>query len=167
MKRLLKLLVIATLLLPLVTGSVAVISGFGDPWGMGARNPWGVFITAALPFLVPGFSQVFAWPLTFGIAILLSPLALFRKRMVYLIAILLILAPICGAWLLGWMLAPDYLDTLFGGRSYVPGRLDSGTWKFGVYLLTDAAVLQATVGWWFWRERASNPPLQRTAESGR
>lgn len=167
MKRLLKLLVIATLLLPLVTGSVAVISGFGDPWGMGARNPWGVFMTAALPFLVPGFSQVFAWPLTFGIAILLSPLALFRKRMLYLIAILLILAPMCGAWLLGWMLAPDYLDTLFGGRSYVPGQLDSGTWKFGVYLLTDAAVLYATVGWWFWRERASNPTLQRTAQSGR
>ena len=161
MKRLLSLIVIATLLLQLVTGSVAVISGFGDPWGMGARNPWGVFMTAALPLFVPGFSQVFAWPLTFGIAILLSPLALFGRRKLYLIAILLILAPMCGAWLLGWMLAPDYLDTLIGGRSYVPGQLDSGTWKFGVYLLTHAAILYATVSWLFWRELASNPSLRR------
>ena len=156
MKRLLKLLAIATLLLPVITGLVAVFSGFGDPWGMGAKDPRGVFITAALPFLIPGFLQVFAWPLTFGIALLLSPLALLRKRLVYFIAILLIIAPMCGAWLMGWILDPDYLDTLFGGRSYVPGRLDSGTWKFGVYLLTDAAVLFAVVGWWFLRDRAED-----------
>ncbi len=81
---------------------------------------------------------------------------LLGKRILYLAAALLIVAPVCGAWILGWMLAPDYLDTLFGGKSYVPGRLDSDTWKFGVYALTDAAVLSAVVGWWFWRERAPN-----------
>ena len=163
MKRLLKLLLVATLLLPLATGSVAVVSGFGDPWGMGARDPWGVFVTAALPILPPGLYQLLAWPLTFGIAILLSPLALFRKRQFYLIAVLPILAAMGGAWLLGWTLAPEYLNTLLDDRTYVPGKLNSGVWKFGMYLLTNVAVLSAIVSWWFWRDDASNPSLQRTA----
>lgn len=54
MLRLLKLLLIATLLLPLLTGVLAVSLGFGDPWGMGSKDPWGIFLTAALPVLVPG-----------------------------------------------------------------------------------------------------------------
>ena len=160
MKRLLKLLLVATLLLPLATGLVAVVLDFGDPWGMGANDPWGVFLSAALPILAPGVYQVSAWPLTFGVAILLSPLALFRRRKFYLIAILLVLAGIVGAWLLCWTLAPDYLNTLLDGKTYVPGHLNSSAWKFGMYLLTDATVLSVTVAWWFWRaQRTIERPL--------
>ncbi len=166
MGRLLILLLVATLLLPLATGSVAVVSGFGDPWGMGAKNPWGVFVTAALPILPPGFYQVLAWPLTFGIALLLSPLALLQRRMAYPMVVLPILAAIAGGWLYGWTIAPDYLNTLLDGKSYVPGRLNSNLWKFGVLLLTDAAVVSAAVGWWYWRERASKLSLQSTASGG-
>jgi hypothetical protein len=167
MRRLLKLLFVATLLLPLAAGSVAVLSDFGDPWGMGAQNPWGVFVTAALPILPPGLYQVLAWPLTFGIALLLSPLALLQRRMPYAIAILTILAAMSGAWMLAWTFAPEYVNTLLDGRSYVPGRLNSDLWKFGVLLLTDAAVLGATVGWWCWRARAPTPSSQSIAFGGR
>lgn len=158
MKRLLKLLFITTLMLPLATGTVAVMSGFGDPWGMGATDPWGVFVTAALPILPPGLYQLLAWPLTYGVAVLMSPLALLRRRQYYLIAVLLYLAAISGFWLSGWVLAPDYLNVTFAAQSYVPGRLNSGLWKFGVYLLTDSALLAATTSWWFWREHAPNLP---------
>jgi hypothetical protein len=161
------MLLVATLLLPLAAGSVAILSGFGDPWGMGAQNPWGVFVTAALPILPPGLYQVLAWPLTFGIALLLSPLALLQRRMPYAIAILTILAAMSGSWMLAWIFAPEYVNTLLDGRSYVPGRLNSNLWKFGVLLLTDAAVLGATVGWWCWRARAPTPSSQSIAFGGR
>ena len=167
MKRLLKLLLITTLVLPLATGAVAVLSGFGDPWGMGAKNPMGVFVTAALPVFIPGLYQVLAWPLTYGVALALSPLALLRRRWFYLIAVLLYLAAISGFWLLGWVLAPDRLDVIFDGKSYVPGRLDSNTWKLGVYLLTDSVLLAVTTLWWFWREHAPTPSLQGTPASRR
>jgi len=155
MTRLLKLLLVATLLLPLATGLVAVVFEFGDPWGMGAESAWGVFLTAALPFLVPGIYQVSAWPLTFGVAIVLSPLALLRRRTSCLIATLLVLTGMVSVWLLGWILAPDYLNTLFDGKTYVRGHLNSGVWKFGMYLLTDATVLSAAVSWWFCRASAN------------
>lgn len=167
MRRLLKMLLVATLLLPLATGSVAVLSGFGDPWGMGAQNPWGVFVTAALPILPPGLYQVLAWPLTFGVALLLSPLALLQRRMPYAITVLTILAAMSGGWLLAWIFAPEYLNTLLDGRSYLPGRLNSNLWKFGLLLLTDAAVLGATVGWWCWRAGTPKPSSQSTAFGGR
>lgn len=160
MKRLLTLLLVTTLLLPLVTGSVAVLSGFGDPWGMGGKDPFGVFVTAALPILPPGLYQVVAWPLTYGVALLLSPLALLRRRGIYLTAVLAFLLVIAGSWLIGWTLAPDQVNMLLEGRSYMPGRLNSGLWKLGVYLLTDAAVLAATVSWWLWRE---DPVHRRTS----
>jgi hypothetical protein len=166
MGRVLTLLLIATVLLPLATGTVAVVAGFGDPWGMGAKNPWGVFVTAALPILPPGFYQVLAWPLTFGIALLLSPLALLRRRMTYPMVVLPILAAIAGGWLYGWIIAPDYLNTLLDGKSYVPGRLNSDLWKFGVLLLTDAAVVSAALGWWCWRERALEFKPGATLEPG-
>ena len=66
MLRLLKLLLVATFLLPVLTGVLAVSLGFGDSWGMGSKDPWGIFMTAALPFLVPGLYQIYAWPPTFG-----------------------------------------------------------------------------------------------------
>lgn len=160
MKRLLKLLFVTTLMLPPIIGAVAVMSGFGDPWGMGATDPWGVFVTAALPILPPGLYQLLAWPLTYGVAVLMSPLALLRRRQYYLIAVLLYLAAISGFWLHGWVLAPDHLNMMFDPQSYVPGRLNSGLWKFGVYLLTDSVLLAATASWWFWREHAPNPSLQ-------
>ena len=159
MKRLLKLLLITTVLLPLATGTVAILAGFGDPWGMGGNDPYGIFVTAALPIMPPGLYQIMAWPLTYGIALLLSPLALLKRRDLYLTAMLLLLAGIVGSWLLGWTLAPDGVNILLDGKSYVPGRLNSNLWKFGVYLLTDAAVLGATVCWWLWRENALNPSL--------
>lgn len=165
MKRLLKLLFVTTLVLPLIIGTVAVLSGFGDPWGMGAKNPGGVFITAALPILPPGLYQLLAWPLTYGVAVLVSPLALLRRRQYYLIAVLLYLAAISGFWLHGWVLAPDHLNMMFNPQSYMePGRLNDGPWKFGVYLLTDTAVLVAAVSWWFWRKHPSNPSPQRTRD---
>lgn len=168
MKRLLKLLFVTTLMLPLIAGTVAVLSGFGDPWGMGAINPWGVFITAALPILPPGLWQLLAWPLTYGVAVLVSPLALLRRRQYYLIAVLLYLATISGFWLHGWVLAPDHLNMMFDPQSYVePGRLSSRLWQFGVYLLTDTAVLVAAVLWWFWRENAPNPTPEDVRSGGR
>jgi len=167
MRRLLKMLLVATLLLPLAAGSVAVLSGFGDPWGMGAQNPWGVFVTAALPILPPGLYQMLAWPLTFGVALLLSPLALLQRQVPYAITILTILAAMSGGWLLAWTFAPEYLNTLLDGRSYVPGRLNSNLRKFGVLLITDAAVLGATVSWWCWRAGTPKPSSQPTAFGGR
>ncbi len=83
------------------------------------------------------------------------------------VAVLLYLAAISGFWLLGRVLAPDRFDVLFDGKSYVPGRLDSNTWKFGVYLLTDTVLLAVTTLWWFWREHAPNPSLQGTHTGGR
>jgi hypothetical protein len=151
MKRLLKLLLITTGLLPLATGTAAIIAGFGDPWGMGDKNLYGIFITAALPILPPGLYQILAWPLTYGIAFLLSPLALLKQRGLYPTAMLLLLTGIARCWLIGWTLAPDRVNMLLDGKSYVPGRLNSNLWKFGVYLLTDAVVLDATICWWFWR----------------
>jgi len=157
MKRLLKLLFVTTLMLPLITGTVAVLSGFGDPWGMGAKSLWGVFVTAALPILPPGLYQLLAWPLTYGVAVLMSPLALHQRRQYYLTVVLLYLVAISGSWLFGWSLAPDRLNVMFDTKSYVVGRLNSGLWKFGVYLLTNVAVLAATASWWFWRENTPNP----------
>lgn len=161
MKRLLKYLLITTALLPLATGTVAVLAGFGDPWGMGGKDAYGVFVTAALPILPPGLYQIMAWPLTYGVALLLSPLALLQRRGLYLTAVLLFLAGIVGSWLLGWTLVPDRVNILLDGKSYVSGRLNSGLWKFGVYLLTDAAVLGTTVCWWLWRENALNLHMLR------
>jgi hypothetical protein len=164
MKRLLKLLFVTTLMLPVITGTVAVVLGFGDPWGMGARNPWGVFVTAALPILPPGFYQVLVWPLTYGVAVVLSPVALLRRRRWYLIPVLLYLAAISASWSFNWALAPDYLNMMFEGTSYVPGRLNQQLWKIGIYLLTDSVVLASTILWWFWRELAPNPSLQGTRD---
>ena len=155
MQRLLKLLLLTTALLPLATGTMAILAGFGDPWGMGGKDPCGIFITAALPILPPGLYQIMAWPLTYGFALLMSPLALLKRRGLYPAAMLLFLAGIAGSWLLGWTLAPDYVNISLDGKSYVPGRLNSNLWKFGMYLLTDAAVLCATVCWWFWREKGT------------
>ncbi len=49
---------------------------------------------------------------------------------------------------------------IFDGQSYVPGQLNSGLWKLGVYLLTYCAVLTVTVLWWFFREPAPGPARQ-------
>ena len=72
--------------------------------GMGGNDPYGIFVTAALPILPPGLYQILAWPLTYGIALLLSPLALLKRRGLYLTAMLLLLAGSAGSWLLGWSL---------------------------------------------------------------
>lgn len=164
MKRLLKLLLVTTLMLPPITGAVAVLSGFGDPWGMGARDPLGVFVTAALPILPPGIYQWLTWPLTYGVAIVLSPLALLQRRHYYLVTVLLYLAVISAGWLLAWTLDPDRLNVMLDPTSYIPGRLNSGVRKIGVYLLTDSGLLAAAISWWFWRKRAPTPSLQATRE---
>lgn len=151
MTRLLLLLLLTTVALPPITGLVAVLSGFGDPWGMGSKDPLGIFVSAALPVLVPGIYQIVAWPLTFGVALLLVPLAALRQGRWYLLVLLLYLAAIVAAWLFNWATAPDYLNALIDGRSYVPGRLNSNLWKLGVFLLTDSAMAAAAVTWWYLR----------------
>ena len=155
MKRLLKLLLASTLVLPVVTGFVAVLAKFGDPWGMGSSDPLGVFITAALPILPPGAYQFLAWPLAYGLALLLSPLALRPRRRDYLDATLACLGLACAGWTIAWALAPDWLNARFGHPSVIPGSLNSPLRKFGVILLTDAAFLAATVSWWYWRESSA------------
>jgi hypothetical protein len=151
MKPLIKFLFVTTLALPPLTGLVAVLSGFGDPWGMGSKDPVGIFITAALPILPPGLYQLLAWPLTYGVGLLLAPLALLKRRSYYLLAVLVYIAAIGGGWILGWILSPDRVDVLLDGISYMPGCLNSNLWKFGIYLLTDAFVLATTASWWSWR----------------
>lgn len=122
---------------------------------MGGNDPWGIFVTAALPMLPPGLYQAWAWPLTYGVAILLSPLVLFQQRLYYLIAVRLYLAALSRIWLIGLSLNPDLLNVTFNDTSYARGQLNSGLRKFGVYLLTDATLLAAAASWWFWRiERA-------------
>lgn len=152
MKRLLKILFITTLALPLITGAIAVLAKFGDPWGMGADNPWGVFITAALPLLPPGLYQVFIWPLTYGVAIVLTPLALLQRRLFYLIPVLFYLIAISTFWTFNWLFAPEYLNAMFDGATYQPGYLNRGLRKIGVLLLTDSTLLVASILWWFWQE---------------
>jgi hypothetical protein len=155
MKSLLKLLLLTTILLPVISGTVAVLSGFDDPWGMGNKDAAGIFVTAALPILPPGLYQILSWPLTYGVAILISPL-LFINRRYYLITVLLYLAVISFIWLLGWKFYPDTLNTVFDRQTVVPGHLNRGVWKFGVYLLTDAGILAAAVCRWFRRAYKNN-----------
>jgi hypothetical protein len=152
MKSLLKLLLLTTILLPVILGAVAVLSGFDDPWGMGNKDAAGIFVTAALPVMPPGLYHLLSWPLTYGVVLLLSPV-LFINRRYYLTAALLYLAVISLTWLLGWKFYPDTLNRVFDRQTVVPGHLNRGVWKFGVYLLTDAGVLAAAVWWWFWRAR--------------
>lgn len=151
MLRLLKLLLLTTLLLPLITGTLAVALGFGDPWGMGSNDPWGIFVTAALPILPPGLYQILAWPLTYGVALLLVPLAAAGRGQWYAGALLLYLAALAITWAFNWAMAPDNLNALIDGTSYVPGRLNSTLRKLGIYLLTDSALAAATIAWWRWR----------------
>jgi hypothetical protein len=151
MLRLLKLLLLTTLLLPLLTGALAVSLGFGDPWGMGSKDPWGIFMTAALPFLVPGIYQIYVWPPTLGVAILLSPLVAVGKGKWYVGALLAYLAALATAWSFAWATKPDYLNLLSEGRSYNPGQLVSTVWKIGIYLLADCASAAAAIAWWRWR----------------
>lgn len=152
MLRLLKLLLLTTLLLPLLTGALAVGLGFGDPWGMGSKDPWGIFITAALPFLVPGIYQVYVWPLTFGVAILLSPIIAVGKSRWYVGALLTYLAALATVWSFAWATTPDYLNLLIEGRSYNPGHLVSTVRKIGIYLLADSASAAVAIAWWRWRQ---------------
>ena len=151
MLRLLKLLLVATFLLPVLTGVLAVSLGFGDPWGMGSKDAWGIFLTAALPFLVPGIYQVYAWPPTFGVAILFSPLAAVGKGNGYVGVLLTYLIVLAAAWSFAWATAPDELNRLIEGRSYAPGQLVSTVWKIGIYLLADCASAAAAIAWWRWR----------------
>jgi len=151
MKQLLKLLLLTTPILPILTGLLALWFGFGDPWGMGSKDPLGIFVTAALPILPPGLYQLLAWPLTYGVAVLLAPLALLQRRRYYLIGILIYIATVGGGWMLGWILFPDRIDVILDGKSYIPGRLNSNLWKFGIYLLTDAVLITVAVSWWSWR----------------
>ena len=152
MPRLLKYLFVATLMLPPITGMVAVISGFADPWGMGNNDPVGVFVSAALPILPPGLIQWYTWPMTFGVALLLSPLALMQRRKWYMLILLLYLAALTAGWSFGWAFAPDYLNAMIDGKSYVVDALNRSTWRFGVFLLTDSALLAATVVLWILRK---------------
>ena len=152
MASLLKWLMLMTLALPLITGIVALLLGFGDPWGMGAQDPWGVFVTAALPILPPGLWQVLAWPMTFGVAVLLSPVARWRPGY-YIGIVLTYLALVAGAWLVLAWLDPDVVDQWVSGSSYDPGQLDKRSFQFGVYLLADAGVLGAGLTWWYRRRR--------------
>lgn len=122
--RLLKYLFVATLVLPLIAGMVAVISGFSDPWGMGNKDPLGIFVTAALPILPPGLMQWFTWPMTFGVALLLSPLALMQRRQWYVLFLLVYLTALAGGWLLCATLTPEYLNSIVDGKSYVAGTLN-------------------------------------------
>lgn len=153
MTRLLKLLFVTTLLLFPIMGLVAVLAGFGDPWGMGSKSPAGVFVTAALPILPPGLYHLVAWPLTFGVALLMSLLVLLHRPRAYLVAVLAYLIALSLGWLLGWTLDPELLNRVLDGQTYVAGRLNRGVWKLGVYLLVDAALLAGALAWWF-RTRA-------------
>lgn len=155
MSRLIKLLLISSLLLPFATGTVAVVADFGDPWGMGNNDPVAEFFSAVLPVTSPGFFQFWLWPLTYGVALLLSPLTFLRQQRYYAIALLLYLTVLSGGWLFGWAFAPDLLN---GPHAYAHGRLDQQTWKFGLMLLTDAALLAVTVGWWYWRRPVPDRP---------
>lgn len=157
MNRLLTTLLVATMLAPLAVGIVAVAAGFGDPWGMGAQSFWGVFMTAVLPVFPPGFYQVVAWPATFGVAFLLSPILFFGRPRHYMIAAMSYLAAISIGWVLAWKFNPDILNGMFDTQTFVPGRLNSNVWKFGVILLTDAALLALALLKWYWRESAANP----------
>lgn len=140
-------------MLPPITGLVAVVSGFGDPWGMGSKDLWGVFLTAALPILPPGLYQILAWPLTYGVALLLVPVAGIGRGRWYVLPLLLYLAVITAAWSFTWATAPDYLNVLIDGKSYLPGRLNSNVWKFGIYFLTDGLLAAAAIVWWYLRRR--------------
>ncbi len=152
MKRVLKYLFASTLLAPFAAGTAALIAGFGDPWGMGNKDPVGIFFTAALPVLPPGILQVLTWPATYGLALLASPLALLRRRRVYAIAVLAWLALLCGLWLYGWRADPDGLNWIVDGGSFRRGRLNSSTWKVGVILLAHSALLALTILLWLLRE---------------
>jgi hypothetical protein len=121
---------------------------------MGAQDRWGVFITAALPILPPGFYQLLTWPLTFGVALLLSPLALLRRRHHYLIAVCVYASAIGATWVLAWLFDPDRLNLLWGAPTYDPARLDSVVLKSGVILLTHISIVLVTVSLWFWRSEA-------------
>ncbi|NJD86496.1 MAG: hypothetical protein FIB05_00600 [Betaproteobacteria bacterium] len=154
MLRLLAALFLATLVLPFATGSLALLAGFGDPWGMGARDPLGIFISAAVPVTVPGIYQIVAWPATFGLALVLSPLVAFRLDRPYRIALLTYLGVIAIAWLACWRWAPEILNDLVDNATFQPGRLNKNVWKFGLYLLVDAAVLAIAV--LAWRRRVES-----------
>jgi len=151
MLRLLKLLLLATLLLPLLTGTLAVALGFGDTWGMGSNDPIATFVTAALPILPPGLYQVLAWPATFGVAFLLAPLAAVSRGQWYTGTLLLYLAALVVACAVAWGISPDHLNALIDGTSYVPGRLNSTPRKLGVFVLADSVAAAAAVAWWQWR----------------
>lgn len=153
MKRLLKMLSISTLVLPLFTGAVAVIAKFGDPWGMGADDPWGIFLSAALPILVPGYYQIFIWPITYGVAVLLSPLVLVRQKMYFLIPVSIYLIFISTFWVFNWLFSYDNLNLLLDGQTYQPGNLNHGVKKIGIMLLTNSALLLLTLVWW-WRNES-------------
>lgn len=154
MNRLLVTLLVTTILAPFAVGIMAVATGFGDPWGMGARNAWGVFMTAVLPVFPPGIYQIVAWPATFGVAFMLSPILFFGRPRHYMIAAMSYLAAVALGWLLAWKFAPDILNGTFDTQTFVRGRLNSNVWKFGVILLTYAGLLAAALLKWYRLESA-------------
>lgn len=148
MIRLLGILFLATLVAPIAMGAVALAAGFGDPWGMGNRDPVGIFVTAALPVTVPGVYQFFAWPATFGVALVLSPLAAFGKDRLYRIAVLTYLGAVALAWIACWRWMPEFLNGVFDFATFRPGHLDSRVWRVGLYLLVDAAIVAIAISMW-------------------
>ncbi len=154
MIRLLGVLFLATLVLPIATGVLALAAGFGDPWGMGNRDPVAIFISAALPVTVPGIHQFFAWPATFGVALALSPLAAFGKDRLYRLAMLTYLGALALAWIACWQWAPEFMNGLVDLSTFQPGRLNESVRKLGLYLLVDAAILAIAV--LAWRRRVES-----------
>ena len=154
MFRLLGLLFLGTILAPIATGILALAAGFGDPWGMGNPSRVAIFVSGAVPIIPPGINHVFAWPATFGVALVLSPLAAFGKDRLYRIAVFTYLGAIVLAWLAGWRWAPELLNGLVDLSTFQPGRLNKGVWQLGLFLMVDAALVAIAV--LAWRRRVES-----------
>lgn len=68
-----KLLLWGSLALPLITGTIAMLGQYKDPWSGFVKSPQETFINYAIPFPVAaGCIQLVYWPLTIGAVVALS-----------------------------------------------------------------------------------------------
>lgn len=117
-----KNLLLASLLLPLITGTVAAIAKFKNPWNGFYDGPLETFVNFATPFPVAmGCMQIICWPLSFGVVIFLTFVKPLKWPVFFIGAIYI-------AGFVGWGIA-------------------NNSDRFALYPITNATVILLVVIW--------------------
>ena len=104
-----KLLIFGSLVLPFVTGTIAVVGRYKDPWSGFEKPPLETFVNYALPIPVAmGCFQLICWPLTIGIVCVMSHM---KKQHHFFIGVFLVLM----TWGAIYLINPEDVPVLYVG----------------------------------------------------